>query len=495
MSVSGPETAPAREGLRDFYIFVCAMAAVYVALIWALRFPPMQDYPMRMFIAFAAATFDDPQYNWQQFFELHNNFGSYSFTFWFMRAFAPFVGIEAAGKLFLSLYVVLTGAFALTEAQRRENVPWPLVLLLPLAFNQTYILGLMGYFFSVPVMMLALRHFASVIEEPLTPRRLATHLPFQAVLFLCHPFTSAIYAGFAALAGARRRGRALLRAAVLAGGFSAFFFLWFMYSSTGGGFEFMPRWWPLSATAEYFALMFTGMNITNGADWAAAGLWCAVGGVMAYCLFRARGKFRPARLDTVMLGIAVAGYFTLPFSPGAPYTYFNIRLLAVVYFLGALVLSYIPVSRRAGIVLATVAAALSVQQGLLHKSLSDETGRIYPLIAAMKPNEAVLASVRSGRSEYLDPQFFYQFHDHAPEYYHFLKGGGVPVTLISNPGFPIRYRSGLEILNVRSTDPADYACCFRYIITRADFKTPDNLGPYKKTVTSGRWDLFELPGF
>lgn len=495
MSVSEPKAPHASEGLRDFYIFVCAMAAAYVALIWALSFPPMQDYPMRMFIAFAAATFDDPQYNWPQFFELQNNYGSFSFTFWFIRAATPLVGVEAAGKMFLSLYVVLTAAFALSEARRRRSAPWPLVFLLPLAFNQTYILGLMGYFFSVPVLMLALRHFGSVIENPLTPRRLAAHLPFQIVIFLCHPFTSALYAGFAALTGAFRRGRAVLRAAVLAGGFSAFFFLWFMYSRSAGGFEFRPHWWPLSATAEYFALMFTGMNITDGADWVSVGLWCVAVGVPAYALFGGRAKFRPARLDAAMLTLALAGYFALPFSPGPPYTYFNIRLLAVVYFLGALVLSYIPMSRRAGVFLVAVTAALSLQQGLLHKALSTETGSISPLIAAMEPNEAVLASVRSGRSEHIDPQFFYQFHDHAPEYYHFLKGGGAPVTLISNPGFPIRYRSGADILGVRSTDPADFACCFRYIITRGDFKTPETLGPYRKTVSSGMWTLFELPQF
>ena len=471
------------------------MTVAHVALIWALRFPPMQDYPMRMFIAFAAATFDDPQFNWAQFFELHNNYGSYSFTFWFIRALAPFFGIEAAGKLFLSLYVVLTAAFALSEARRRQTVPWALVLLLPLAFNQTYIIGFMGYFFSVPVLMLALRHLSSVTEKPLTPRRLASHLPFQTVIFLCHPFTSALYGGFGSLVCLTKRGRPFVRAAVLAGGFCLVFALWFLLSDSGSEFDFNPRWWPFAATVEFFALMFTGMRITGGADWTVAALWCASAGVIAYALYRVRGKrenFRPARLDTVMLALALAGYFALPFSPGAPYTYFNIRLIAVVYFLGVIALSYVPMSRRAGIVLATVAAAISLQQGLLHKSLSDETGRIRPLISAMEPNATVFTSVLSGRSEYLDPQFFYQFHDHAPEYYHFLKGGGAPATLINNPGFPVRYRRGLDILSVRSTDPADYACCFRYIITRGDFKSPETLGPYEKTVASGRWALFEL---
>ena len=494
MSVSEPKTPSAREGLRDFYIFVCAMAAAYIALIWALSFPPMQDYPMRMFIAFAAATFDDPQYNWPQFFELHNSYGSYSFTFWFVRAATPLFGVEAAGKLFLSLYVVLTGAFALSEARRRRSAPWPLVLLLPLAFNQTYIIGFMGYFFSIPVLLLALRHLGSVADKPLVPRRLAAHMAFQAVIFFCHPFTSALYGGFGALVCATKRGRALLRSAVLTGGFCLAFVLWFLSSGSGSAFEANLRWWPLSATLEFFALMFTGMQIKGGADPLALALWCAAAAVIVYCAFRAK-RFSPARLDTIMLGLGIAGFLALPFSPGAPYTYFNIRLVAIVYFFGALVLSYIPVRRKAGMLLAAVAAGISVWQGALHVNLSRETAEIKPLLARMEKNSVILPVMQNGRSAHLDPVYFYQFHDHGPEYYHFLVGGGATPALIDNlPAFPVHYRLPQRMFEVAGSRRwEDYACCYEYVLARGErLSGLEHLGPFRRVAQSGMWTLFEV---
>ncbi len=490
------EGALRRDGFKEFYLFVLIFALFHLALIWSLDFPPLQDYPMRMFIGFAASTFDNPAYNWADFFELHNSYGSYSFTFWFIRLFTPYFGIEATGKLFLSLYVCLVAALALVESRRRENVPWPLLMLFPLAFNQTYIIGLMGYFISIPVLILALRHFESVTEKPLAPRRFASHLPFQAVIFFLHPMACALYIGLSGVVCLFKRGRPLLRSVFLLCAFALFFVLWYMSSSSGGNFVFSPLWWSFSATLDFFLLMFSGMKITNGADWIAVSLWCAAAVFLAYSAFRLRGKLHFARLDLLMFALVFIGFFSFPFSPGAPYTYFNIRLVALVYFFGAIVLSNIALCRFAGRVFAVLIAAITIWQGILHYRLSVEIGQIAPVISKMEKNSVVLPVVADGKSVYLDPVYFYQFHDHVPEYYHFLVGGGAnPYFIDDLPAWPIHYRHPQKMLEVLSSrNLEDYSCCYRYVMARGDrFQSVEFLGPFRSIARSGKWVLFEAP--
>lgn len=491
-SVFKSAVARARDGLKEFRIFVFILSVFHIALVWGLDFPPLQDYPMRLFIGFAASTFDNPAYNWADFFELRNNYGSYSFAFWFLRAFEPYIGIEAAGRMFLSLYVCLIAVFALAESRARKNVPWVLLSLFPLAFNQTYILGLMGYFISIPFLMLALRHFESVTEKPLTPRNLSFHMFFQAVIFFCHPLTCAIYAALTGVICLLKRGRAFLRAAFLTGGFALFFALWYL-SSNSQGFEFAPHWWSFSATADFFLLMFTGMKITGGPDWVSSFLWGLAAVFLTYAALRSGTKTRFSRLDLTLFLIVLAGFLALPFSPGAPYTYFNVRLVALVYFLGAVFLSSLPMCRFAGRIFAVLIIAAALWQGALHQKLSNEIAEILPVVSRMEKNSVVLPIVEDGKSAHIDPVYFYQFHDHVPEYYHFLIGGGANPYLISNPGFPIRYRLPRKMLEVMGSNLADYTCCYRYILARGErFGGFEFLGPFRRIARSGKWVLFDI---
>jgi len=491
------EDALRRDGFKEFYFFVLIFTAFHLALIWILDFPPLQDYPMRMFIGFAASTFGDPAYNWADFFELHNSYGSYSFTFWFIRVFTPYLGIGATGKLFLSLYVCLVTALALVESRRRrKNVPWSLLMLFPLTFNQTYIIGLMGYFISIPILILGLRHFESVTEKPLTPRGFASHLPFQAAVFFCHPMSCALYTGLSGSACLFKRGRPLLRSVFLLCIFALFFALWYVSSGSGENFVFSPRWWPFSATADFFLLMFSGMKITNGADWIAVSLWCAAA-VLIFCsALRPGEKSSFARVDLLIFTFLFVGFFSFPFSPGAPYTYFNIRLVAPLYFFGAIILSGISMSRFAGRGFAVLIAAAAAWQGILHYNLSGERAEIEPVIFQMEKNSTLLPVVADGTSSYIDPVYFYQFHDHDPEYYHFLVGGGANPYLISNPAFPISYRLPSKLPELGSAKTWDeHGCCYRYVLARGDRFVPiQSLGPFRRAADSGKWVLFEMGG-
>ncbi|MGI9558606.1 MAG: hypothetical protein ACR2NQ_02910 [Thermodesulfobacteriota bacterium] len=489
------ENSTGGGGLREFHILVSVFAAFCVALIWAADFVPLQDYPMRLFVGFAAATFDSPAYNWSEFFELRNSYGSFTFTFWFLRIFEPWFGIEAAGRIFLSFYILLTAVFVFVESRNRQNVPWGLLLLFPLAFNQTYMLGLMGYFISVPILMLGLRHFNSVLEKPLTPRAAASHLPFQAVIFLCHPLTSAVYAGFTGVICLFKSGWAFLRGIFLAGGFFLFFVTWYFLSAGSGGVDIAPRWWPLESTVQFFLLMFSGMKLTNGPDWAAVGLWCAVGIFLAYAAWRMRGKTRFSTLDLTLLAIAALGFFAFPFSPAAPFTYFNIRLVAIVYFLIAVVLSNIPMCRFAGRIFAVLVAAVLLWQAGLQLKLSGEIAEIQPVLERMEKNSTILPVVENGKSAHIDPSYFYQFHEHVPEYYHSVVGGGASPYLM-NPAFPIWYRSRLDMREVLGRPNwKDYACCYKYVLARGDrFEKQDSLGPFRMVARSGKWSLYEAEG-
>ncbi len=484
-----------RDGLGEFYLFLSFLTALCLATVWGLRFPPLQDYPMTLFVGFASATFEDPSHNWPQFFNLENGYGSYSFVFWFLRVLIPIFGINAAGKLFLSLYVCAVAAFAAFEARGKKFIPWPLLLFIPLAFNQTYIIGLMGYLISIPFLLFALRHLEFTANNPLTPRRLFFHCFFQFLVFLAHPFTAVLYSVFSAIGFAFKRGIALLRSVFLVGGFTAFFVVWHLMSDSGEG-EIYLTWWSFSAIFEFFLLMFAGMKINGGADWISVALWFCIFAFLGYSAFRMRGKISVPQRDTALLIAAAAGFFVLPFSPSSPYTYFNIRLVALVYFFAAVVVSNIGMCRAAGRVFAVMVTATVVWQSVLHYKLSHEIAQARPVILQMEKNSVILPVVADGRSAHLDPLYFYQFHSHVPEYYHLLVGGGASPYLIGNPAFPIKYRHPQRMLEVlKSRYWEDYACCYRYVLARGeDYVSKQSLGPFREVARSGLWSLFEAGG-
>ncbi|MBI3774895.1 MAG: hypothetical protein HY273_04970 [Gammaproteobacteria bacterium] len=82
---------------RSFLIWVAMLTLACLWPIWAYRFLPMQDYPQHLFIAQILSTFDSPDLNWQQNYEMNPGLSAYPLTYGLLRWIAALTNIEAAG--------------------------------------------------------------------------------------------------------------------------------------------------------------------------------------------------------------------------------------------------------------------------------------------------------------------------------------------------------------------------------------------------------------
>jgi len=490
----------------SFLFAVVLLVALSLWPVWSVRFLPMQDYPQHLFIAFVAATFDDPYLTWDRFYQATSAVGPYRLSYLIVHIFALWFEIETAGKLLVSLVVLLTALVVIRESAHHETgaSPWGLLLLFPFMFSQIYYLGFQGYLLSLPILFLALRDLETFTARPLTASSAARHLALQVLLFLAHPYTVLVYLGLAAAAlpFALRRRDALARAVVAPLILGLAFFAWYLAAPSpenlpqGAGWS--VRWWPfVEGTLGFISLMFTGMGLSEGVSWLHSLLWLTLG-----ILFFASGVVHRKRFDVpvkarVFLYLTLALLAALPFWFGY-YAYFGQRLAPVAYGLLALVLAHVPLHRIGGAFCVVALAGLLLLTGRTHERLSAETATLLPVLAEMDPGATVLPLYADARSQVLDPRFFEQFHAHDHYYYHLLIGGGFSPTLFPNAMLPVQYRAGLSLpqaTDLRQFRWESYAPYYRYVLVRgaspafiADMRRTTEL-----TARYGPWTLFKNP--
>src|SRR5262245_56922001 len=90
-----------------------------------------------------------------------------------------------------TLYVLLVGLVAYRVSLESDpRVPkWPVLILFPLAMHPMYFYGVINYFISIPVMLLALLDLKPLILNPPSRKLLARQVALQMTLFLLHPYT------------------------------------------------------------------------------------------------------------------------------------------------------------------------------------------------------------------------------------------------------------------------------------------------------------------
>lgn len=497
------KTLPARAG---FHSAVVLLAALSLWPIWSVRFLPMQDYPQHLFIAYAAATFDDPGLAWDRFYEATPALGPYTLAYLIVRAFALLFEIETAGKLLVSLVVLLTALVVVRESARHDGgpSPWGLLLFFPFVFSQVYYLGFQGYLLSLPLLFLALRDLEVFTARPLTAVSAARHLAHQALLFLAHPYSVLVYLGLAgaALSFAPRRRDALLRAVAAPMVLGLVFLVWYLAAPSPAdlaqGADPGLRWWPfVEGTLAFASLMFTGMRLSAGVSWPESLLWLSVAVLFLASAVVQRKRFGLPRKTAVFLGLTLVLLAALPFW-FAYYSYFNLRLAPVAYGLLALVLGQVPLPRIGGALCVAALAGLLLLTGRTHERLSEETATILPVLAKMERGATVLPLYFDTRSRALDPRFFHQFHAHDHHYYHLLVGGGASPTLFPNAMLPVQYRAGPRL--PQAGDPGrfrwdSFAPYYRYVLARGAppavvARLESTIGP---AVRSGPWALMENP--
>jgi hypothetical protein len=469
--------------------------------IWSVRFLPMQDYPQHLFLSHVIESYGDPALDWKQHYDVDLKPRPYVLWYALMAPLAAAVGVEAAGKLTLSLYVLLIAALALASARGRRSPPWGALLLFPFAFNQTYFMGFSNYLLSMPVLFLAILDLEALSTTAVSLARMARHAGYLAVLFLDHPYTLLVYAGLTAclaLASSRDRARSrrILTASV---GVSLVLGAWYLTQGEPpvASVAWAILWWPPQSTLAYYLLMFTGMRWTTAPDLFTAVVWLGVAALFALSWLRRRDAVEAPLWPLVCFASSLLGFLLLPFWLGY-YSYFNLRLAPVTYFALALLLARVRLAWRAGALVGVLAALLLVPSIRLQLRVSREVDQVLPWLARMPTNALILPLVFDGSSAALDPYFFQQFHAHEADYYHVIVGGGANPTLFPNAMMPVQYRP-----EWRPPFPAKpwqfswplHGGAYDYFVTRG---APPEFVAYLRTqselvIESGPWALLRNP--
>ncbi len=504
------DAVPVHE-TRAFHAAAVLLTLVALYTVWGNRFLPLQDYPNHLFNAHVASTYNDPSQNWSEYYELANPFAPYRLTSFALRLVATLTGAEIAGKVAFTIYLVLL--LLLVYRVRRwvgpERSPWNALLFMPLCFHQMYFYGFLNFVLSIPVLLLALMDLEDLVSEPLTRRSALRQGAWSVAVFFVHPFAAAIYivlSGARALTLFRDRAvlvRALLPAALLTVLYLTWLGISWLDADVGSSIAMRTpqlRWWPFEWLQNFLLLVFAGMTTTTGLLVFPLAIWEAILALILLSAVLHRREVKVPWPYLLLLVLAIAGYFLLPFSvrTSARYTFFNTRFAPVSYFLLVLVLAWIPMRRYTGHLVALGCLAVLGYSAQLQARVSEEVATIVPITEKMRKNAAVLPMIRSSRSAHLDPFFYAQHHHKDVFYYHLLVGGGVNPDLFRNELMTVRYKKGK-----RPPRPAgrqfqtwpQFREHYDYIITRGLPARLDQQlqGSTTLIARSGDWRLYELP--
>jgi hypothetical protein len=515
---------------RAFWITWGACTVAAVAPIWAFRFLPMQDYPQHLFYSFVLATWSSPEFDWATHFNASLSPGPYTIFYLLTSSLVKWIGAESAGSAVVTAYVLGLSAYVAVEAWDRQEKPWPLLIVLPLAFTQPYYMGFTNYFLAIPTLLFALRSHSQLLESG--GRRAGPWIWQVAcglLLFFSHLSMIFVYVGLAALRVGRRLPRERPWAAALAPaavGMLLAMWLWLAPHTQelkqAGDWE--VHWWPFKLTLAYLALPFTGMRIAGGVRAGCLLAWLLITVAIGASLWRkglgskpestapevspsesssiasddARGPNHAGRIldQRIDLTASILAFLALPFWL-AHYSYVNLRLASVVYLLAAIVLAQVSIRPFWRPVLVAGVLGLCITTWTIHREADAETAQLVPLLAAMEPNRAVITFYPDAVTRALDHQFFYQHHSHVHTYYHVLRGGGVSPTLFPTTLIPIQYRDPAQIpysVHVERFSAAKAARFYTYLLIRGGEKGPANttfLKSYQPIGVSGRWKLYQ----
>lgn len=489
-----------------WWITVAAFLGLTLWPIWSSRFPPMQDYPDQLLYAEVLRVHDDPASEYQRYYDyrLHPVYATFYLT---TLAFAVFVPIENAGRLSLSLYPVLIALVVLRLGRRASagHVPWGGLLFFPFAFNQHYFHGNLDSVLSLPILVFALLDFESLLAGSMRAGSILKQAGWHVALVITHPLTYLAYLALAVIGAvvtwrrtnqARRKLAATLTTALL-----VLAAVWLSERGTrladATGLS-GTAWLPPAATLGFFGLMFDGMQPLKHAEPKALISWGAVLAVLlAACVaaWRTRATSSLPIRYAIYLGLAFLGMLALPFQIG-DFSYLNLRLAGMVYFLVALCAAYLPFNKwLAGCLIGLLASCL-VDSISKQARISAETNDILPVIQRIPPHARILPLMFDPGSPELDKTWFAP-HIQDFDYYHLIVGGGFNPYLFGSPVDPVRPKPGEERSAPRIDRPYDFTwkqhgADYQYFLVQG---APSGLPQYlelhcDKVSQSGKWMLF-----
>ena len=464
----------------------------------------MQDYPQHLLQAQILRVHNDPAFDYNEYFEfqLRAVYATFYLTTFFFSAIVP---IEIAGKLSLSLYVILVAAVVVRFGRRFENedAPWGALLFFPMAFNQLYFLGMVNYLLSLPLLILALLDYDDLMSGTLNAWRIFRNFLWQVALFITHPFSFLVYVLLAIVASfmARRDAHQFWAKVLISMGpvFLLLIAFWVesaMTSAPKAPAADIIAWTSPIVTAAFFFLMFNGMAGSGEANPTTLALWGAIIVIVIKAMFGHRREQCSLQSYILFPAIVAVGLFILPFRIGA-YTYINLRLTAIAYFLIALLVARVQFKGWLRYTLIMLVGLCMIDSSAKQVAISEEVSEIVPIVRRIPANSRILPLVFDHTSPELQKGFFDpHINDH--NYYHILVGGGFNPYLPLASVNPVKYKKGAE-----RPAPGEYradgflweehAADYQYFLIRGAPK--EFVCLMKRTcdqiAISGEWMLFE----
>jgi hypothetical protein len=483
--------------LQDKRLFTYALLFLMtlgLLAIWYPRFPPMQDYPQSLFMAHVVSSYTNANLNWSEYYRTDLQIGPYSLFFMIVGLLAKVVSAEAAGKIFISLALWLTAAlaYAWNRFYAPDRPAWSVLLLLPLLFSQVYYMGFVNYLLSIPILFLALLVHEKLVKQDRNSSTLPTYLALLILLFLAHPYTILVFIVLSFTITLFSSNTKKQYAIGLVGPLLivTVFALWYVnifgISPDRIPGAFTIRWWPLYDVFRYFFLPFAGMRITSSPNIVTLLAWSTIALLFLFAGIKQKKAIRFRSPLFIMLLLSLAGYAILPFWLG-DYSYFNLRMSLVCYFLLALTLGGIQLGKWPGYVFVILVSVIMLMTIKTHMALSAETEELLPLFDHMKKNETIYSLERDASPTALDRRYFYQFHAHDHFYYHVVVGGGAASTLFNSKMNPIQLKEGITM-----PDISEKPQCYQYILVRGHLPQEELFASTHRLVsTSAAWQLYE----
>jgi hypothetical protein len=190
MYTSEMESVPGRplQNISASKIFrisgILLLAAMLLAPIWSVAFPPLLDYPNHLARAFVLAHINDSHFSFRAFYR--SDWGAYPYLG--MDASLAVLGrifpIETAGRVYLSLCALALPAaacFFLGQAQPKSDAVFLWVLLI--AYNVFFLEGFLNFDLSISVGFVALGLWLRWLANPSRARWIAALVAFTALYF------------------------------------------------------------------------------------------------------------------------------------------------------------------------------------------------------------------------------------------------------------------------------------------------------------------------
>lgn len=170
--------------------FVLGLIIFSLLPIWLVKFPPLQDYPQHLVLAKIIKDYANPAFNYNQYFTISYSFIPNFSCYIIISLLSYIFPILIAGKLFLSLYVVLLplSIFYFLNAIDKEKAILGFFSF-PLIYNGFFNMGFINFCFSIPLFFFSLGYWWKNKENIYFNKQMLVFFMLILGLYLSHIFS------------------------------------------------------------------------------------------------------------------------------------------------------------------------------------------------------------------------------------------------------------------------------------------------------------------